>query len=312
MPRPAKTSDRPPASRRPLSRAYGATLGIALPTFPSSGYPSISRVIETAQVAEEHGFERAWAWDHIVWHRPQLDCVVSCAAVLAETSSISVGPGVMQLPLRPPLLIANQVGSMASAYPGRVHFGVGSGQGQAEFEALGVDFNPRWQTTRAGLETVIARWESGPSCGGLEPSAMPSIWVGGRSRRALTLAAEQGGWIPVFARPDQIRAGKSEIAKQRKGVSDSSIRLGAVVPVGPLGDVATGQRWLAKLFGLPSYPKSLVLGGSSGDVAVDLSEFIDAGVNHACLVVADDDPIPTMVWLRKVLSDAGAFVESRT
>ncbi len=297
MPRTATPSCGPEPGDDRLTTFFEATLGIALPTFPSSGEPSIQRVIDTAQLAEDHGYERLWTWDHVVWPRPQLDCVVATAVALSSTARISAGPGVMQLPLRSAPLVAHQVGGLAAGYPGRVHLGVGAGQSRAEFRSLGADFRNRWATTEARLAEVHEWWRNQS---GLEP-AQPQVWIGGRSADALRLAAEQGGWIPAFARAEQLAAGLQTITALPEFDAARMWRFAAVLPLGPLGDVEAGCRWLAKLFGLPSYPRSLVLGGTSGSVSADLREFIDVGVSHVCLVVADDDPIPTMRWVQHEL-----------
>jgi alkanesulfonate monooxygenase SsuD/methylene tetrahydromethanopterin reductase-like flavin-dependent oxidoreductase (luciferase family) len=61
-----------------------------------------------ARAAEDAGFDSLWAGDHIAFHHPLLDVTVALTAFAAVTERISLGAGVVLLPLRAPALVARE------------------------------------------------------------------------------------------------------------------------------------------------------------------------------------------------------------
>jgi luciferase family oxidoreductase group 1 len=91
---------------------------------------AIARSVETAQHAERLGYKRFWLAEH---HSIRgLAC--SATAVLIghvadKTSTIRVGSGGIMLPNHAPLVVAEQFGTLASMYPGRIDLGLGRAPG---------------------------------------------------------------------------------------------------------------------------------------------------------------------------------------
>jgi hypothetical protein len=141
-----------------------------------------------------------------------------------------------------------------------------------------------------------------------EPSARVEIWVGGRSRAAQRLAAEFGGWLPAFATAQQISEELASIEQTFAPVKPA--RVGTILPIGPMGDRGAAQRWMARLFDLEAYPSRLVLPGGEEQLRLAVSEYVSAGVNHICLLVADDRPGPTLAWAAETLGVASQRVPS--
>ena len=89
-----------------------------------------------AQHAEKLGFTRFWVAEH-----HNMDGIASSAtAVLigylaAGTSSIRLGAGGVMLPNHAPLVIAEQFGTLATLYPGRIDLGLGRAPGADQFTA---------------------------------------------------------------------------------------------------------------------------------------------------------------------------------
>ncbi|MEK8090634.1 LLM class flavin-dependent oxidoreductase [Thermithiobacillus plumbiphilus] len=92
--------------------------------------------LELAQLAEGLGFQRFWVAEH-----HNMDGIASSAtAVLigylaAGTHSIRLGSGGVMLPNHAPLVIAEQFGTLASLYPGRIELGLGRAPGADQFTA---------------------------------------------------------------------------------------------------------------------------------------------------------------------------------
>ena len=91
----------------------------------ASAGPAFQRSLRFAQVAESLGYLRYWFAEH-----HNMESVASAATavlvgyVAGGTSSIRVGSGGVMLPNHAPLVIAEQFGTLASLYPGRIDLGV--------------------------------------------------------------------------------------------------------------------------------------------------------------------------------------------
>ena len=104
---------------------------------------SFAGSVALAQAAERTGYDRVWYAEH---HNIR-SIASSATAVLishigAHTSSIRLGAGGVMLPNHSPLVIAEQFGTLAELYPGRIDLGLGRAPGsdQATFRALRRDF----------------------------------------------------------------------------------------------------------------------------------------------------------------------------
>ena len=77
----------------------------------------------TATVADETGVDELWLWE---------DCflesgIAAAAAALGCTERLTVGVGILPVPLRNPALAAMEIATLARVFPGRVRIGLGHG-----------------------------------------------------------------------------------------------------------------------------------------------------------------------------------------
>ena len=100
---------------------------------------SIAASVALAQRAEESGYRRVWYAEH----HNMASIASSATSVLishvgAHTSTIRLGAGGVMLPNHSPLAIAEQFGTLAAMYPGRIDLGLGRAPGsdQATAHAL--------------------------------------------------------------------------------------------------------------------------------------------------------------------------------
>jgi len=83
-----------------------------------------------AQRADQLGFERFWLAEH-----HNMEGIASSATsvligyIAGGTERMKVGSGGIMLPNHPPLVIAEQFGTLASLYPGRIELGLGRAPG---------------------------------------------------------------------------------------------------------------------------------------------------------------------------------------
>ena len=91
---------------------------------------AIQSAAELAQAVEKLGYVRYWIAEH--HNMPTLvstATVVLIQHVLERTSTIRVGSGGVLLPNHSPLIVAEQFGTLAVLYPGRVDLGLGRAPG---------------------------------------------------------------------------------------------------------------------------------------------------------------------------------------
>ncbi|HEY8064811.1 MAG TPA: LLM class flavin-dependent oxidoreductase [Methylosinus sp.] len=91
---------------------------------------ALRRSLDLARHAEALGYHRFWMAEH--HNMPGIASAataVALAFVGAGTSSIRIGAGGVMLPNHAPLIIAEQFGTLAALYPGRVDLGLGRAPG---------------------------------------------------------------------------------------------------------------------------------------------------------------------------------------
>src|SRR5881275_385957 len=99
---------------------------------PEGGTPSdaLRNTLDLAQHAERWGYRRFWLAEHhnMVGIASAATAVVF-SYVAAGTHTIRVGAGGIMLPNHSPLVIAEQFGTLATLYPGRIDLGLGRAPG---------------------------------------------------------------------------------------------------------------------------------------------------------------------------------------
>ncbi|WP_045688549.1 LLM class flavin-dependent oxidoreductase [Hymenobacter sp. AT01-02] len=93
--------------------------------------------VDLAQHAEQWGYQRYWLAEH-----HNMASIASSATsilighVAGHTSTIRVGSGGIMLPNHAPLVVAEQFGTLATLYPGRIDLGLGRAPGTDQLTAL--------------------------------------------------------------------------------------------------------------------------------------------------------------------------------
>ena len=140
--------------------------------------------------------------------KPFLETFVLIAALGAVTSTLRFVPFVLKLPIRPPALVAKQVGSIAVMTGNRLALGVGLSPWPEDFDLMGVPFAARGKRMDECIDIVrgltgggffsyqgeffdVASTAMTPA-----PTAPVPILIGGHSEGALRRAAVRGdGWM---------------------------------------------------------------------------------------------------------------------
>lgn len=193
-------------------------VGIYLPSFayPEDGIDHAERLRTWIVRAEEVGFDSLWVTDHMLrahemYARPWLEPLVTLAFAASLTRRVLLGPGVLLLPLRQPVMLAKELASLQALARGRFVLGAGTGWSPAEFAAVGAKRSERGRRTDETLGIVhrLLRGEKVTYQGAfvsledleIEPSPvqMP-VWIGGGSQAADEHSVEKPVMHPQVAR----------------------------------------------------------------------------------------------------------------
>ena len=163
---------------------------------------ALHRSLDLAQRAERLGYRRFWVAEH--HNMPGIASAATSVVigyVAGGTSAIRVGSGGIMLPNHSPLVIAEQFGTLASLYPGRIDLGLGRAPGtdQMTARALRRDLNSsadRFPQDVVELQGYFAPARPGSPSAGVR--AVPGeglevpLWLLGSSLFGAQLAAGLG------------------------------------------------------------------------------------------------------------------------
>ncbi|MFB4165114.1 LLM class flavin-dependent oxidoreductase [Alteribacillus sp. JSM 102045] len=162
---------------------------------------SFKNTLELAQYAEKWGYHRYWMAEH--HNMPFIGSSATSVLighVAGGTSKIRVGSGGIMLPNHPPLVIAEQFGTLETLYPGRIDLGLGRAPGTDQLTAqalrrhTGSDGNDFPQL----LEELRSYFEPLSEGSGKRVRAIPGqglnipIWLLGSSGFSAQLAGQLG------------------------------------------------------------------------------------------------------------------------
>jgi alkanesulfonate monooxygenase SsuD/methylene tetrahydromethanopterin reductase-like flavin-dependent oxidoreductase (luciferase family) len=284
-----------------------------LPTSASTddGRVDAGRVIEAARRAESSGFDGVYVGDHLLHPRPLLESVVTLAAVAASTQRVALGPCVMLVALRHPLVLAKQLATLACFAPGRLRVGVGiGGEYPAEFDAVGVPLSGRGRRMEESLGQVRALLAGRPVPSGpdgcdhgtvIAPAADGDVpfLLAGHKDASLRRAARCGdGWIGYLLSPDGFARRRSVLLTHRAqiGAPTGTFTTGMLLPVLPaprVGDGGVGARTrAAALWGTitandAAFPERLFVAGPPDEIVDQLRVYWEAGCTEMVLAIAD-------------------------
>jgi alkanesulfonate monooxygenase SsuD/methylene tetrahydromethanopterin reductase-like flavin-dependent oxidoreductase (luciferase family) len=114
---------------------------------------SLSRVIDAVDAARDCGFAAVSANDHFLFSTSWLDGLTALAAAVPRSGEMRLATTIALAPLRGPVPLAKALAALDLLSEGRVIAGVGPGSSKADYDALGIPFEQRWQRFE---ESVIA------------------------------------------------------------------------------------------------------------------------------------------------------------
>ncbi len=191
---------------------YGHPLEFGTFITPSAQAPD--RVVGLAELTEAAGLDLATFQDH-PYNPDFLDTWTLLSWVASRTERLRVSGNVINLPLRPPAVLARAAASLDRLSKGRFELGLGAGGFWDAIHAMGggrrtpgesVDalseaidlIRATWDTdSRGGVRTQGEHYSAHGMKRGPEPAHDIGIWLGAYKPRMLRLVgAKADGWLP--------------------------------------------------------------------------------------------------------------------
>jgi probable F420-dependent oxidoreductase len=254
-----------------------------------------------ARNAEALGFDYLATGEHIMFHGPTANNMVSLAAAAGATERIKLMSGIVLVPLYPPPLLAKQVAMLDVVSDGRFHLGVGvGGEFPKEFDAVNVPVTERGARTNEALEvidklltetdvhfdgrfTTLDGVTIAPR--GVQQPRVP-IWVAGRKDVAMRRAARHAeGWLPYMYTPSMLAESMDKIATftAEAGRPEGSVAGGLYIftCVHPDRDTALemANRQLSRQYNqdFSKLVSKYTIAGSPDDCIARINEYVEAG-----------------------------------
>jgi luciferase family oxidoreductase group 1 len=183
---------------KPLSGVPFSVLDLSPVRQGGTAAESFRNTLDLARHAERWGYHRYWlAEHHGIPGVASAATAVVIGQVAAATSTIRVGSGGVMLPNHAPLIIAEQFGTLASFFPGRIDLGIGRAPGgdHRTARALRRHFGSA-DTFEQDLEELRGYFRPGGPGNGVH--AVPGegldvpVWLLGSSDFSTRLAARLG------------------------------------------------------------------------------------------------------------------------
>ncbi|WP_105901319.1 LLM class flavin-dependent oxidoreductase [Vibrio gangliei] len=159
---------------------------------------TLNNSLKYAQHAEKLGYHRFWLAEH--HNMPGIVCAATSVLIgyiAGGTEKIRVGSGGIMLPNHPPLVVAEQFGTLESLYPGRIDLGLGRAPGSDQITSRALNRDEK-RADEFPIEVEELQTLLGPYNGFSQVRAMPGentnvpIWLLGSSLFSARLAAEKG------------------------------------------------------------------------------------------------------------------------
>lgn len=306
------------------------TFGIAARNFTAyPEMPDAKALVEYGVKMEKLGFDSIWVWDHVLLgvepNFPIIESLTLLTAIAARTRRIKLGTGVLVLPLRNPVMLAKQLGSMDLLSDGRLLMGMASGWYKREFDAVGVPFEKRGKIMDENLELLTRFWTEEMvkgefsnykiPAGVMYPKPVqkprPPILIGGYVDVVLKRAALGGdGWLTYFYRPESFAKSWAKIRNFAKegGKNPDSLLNASQLPimVGKSRAAVESQmmEWLGKEWDYASWSdstKDSAILGTVDECVAQLKEHLAVGVQKLIFVPYKYEPQQIEIIAREII-----------
>ena len=287
-------------------------LGISLASFHAVDDPreGVRRMLARTRAAHDAGLDSLFVGDHHATPRPYYQNTAILGRLLAEWDARPCG-ALFLLPLWHPVLLAEQVGTLAAIAQGPFVLQCALGEADRQYEAMGVDPRHRPSRFEECLDALRRLWagEEVSSEGRVPfsrarispvPAEPVKVWIGATAPLAIERAARLGdGWIasphhPVAAAAEQVDRYREACAGLGRPPGETVIRRDVHVGGDDAEAEATARPILAS--GYRGFPEGATVIGGPERVAEELATFAAMGYDE--------------VLVRNLMPDAEAALAS--
>jgi alkanesulfonate monooxygenase SsuD/methylene tetrahydromethanopterin reductase-like flavin-dependent oxidoreductase (luciferase family)/FAD/FMN-containing dehydrogenase len=231
---------------------YGHALEFGAFITPSAAAPDAPVLL--SQVAEASGLDLVTFQDH-PYQPAFLDTWTLMSFVAARTETIRIAPNVLNVPLRPPAVVARAAASLDLLSGGRFELGLGAGGFWDAIEAMGggrltagesvtalgeaIDLiRELWRTDQRGGVFTDGRFHRVHGAKrGPRPAHEVPIHIGAYKPRMLALTGRKGdGWLPSlgYLKPGDLARGNAAIDEAAAGVGRDPREIRRLLNIGQL------------------------------------------------------------------------------
>jgi alkanesulfonate monooxygenase len=287
------------------------TFGLAVENFtPMSSEPKLDRLVAYSRRAEELGLASLWVWDHLFLGArrafPFFESLTTLSVLATHTETMTLGTGVLVLPLRDPVLLAKTTGTIQAISNGRLSLGMAAGWYEREFEAVGVPFKGRGKVFERNLEVLHRLWEEDMVTGSYDhmnlrsvrmlprPTPPPQVLIGGYVDRVLRrVATKSDGWLTYFYTPDSFGRAWTKIRDfaEESGRDPDELRNVAQLPFCVASSYeeadAKVRQFVGEYFDVAEWSESTpdsAIRGTPEQCVEQLAEHVAVGSEHIVLV----------------------------
>jgi alkanesulfonate monooxygenase len=285
--------------------------GLAIENFTSAEKsPHIDELIAYAKRAEQLGFRSLWAWDHLFLGSrqpfPCFEALTTLTALAAHTHQMTLGTGILVLPIRDPALLAKTAATLNDISGDRLCLGMAAGWYEREFAATGTPYRGRGKRFERNLEILYRLWSDDEVTGTWDdlnfrrvrmlprPKSRPRVLIGGYVDRVLQRVATLGdGWLTYFYDADAFAHSWQKIRNfaEQAGRDPDELTNVAQLPLCidssfEKADDKVGP-YLATHFDMPEWSDATpgsAIRGTPEQCAEQLAAHIEAGTQHIALV----------------------------
>jgi probable F420-dependent oxidoreductase len=273
--------------------------------------PSAQELIDYGLRVEKLGYESIWAWDHILLgvepSFPIIEALSILTAIAARTQTIKLGTGILVMPMRNPVILAKELGSLDLISNGRLIVGAAVGWYKREFKAMGVDFHERGKIMERSLDIIKRLWTEDRVTEDFPPYLIkdavmypkpvqkphPPILIGGYVDAVLRRAATKGdGWLTYYYTAESFATNWARIrgfAEEAGRNPDELISTNQLpICVGPRSKVEGPMReWLQTDWDYASWSESTAesaIMGTVDECVEQLQKHVATGVDRLIFV----------------------------
>ena len=247
-------------------------------------------MVERAAAARAAGLDSLFVGDHHVTGSPYYQNTPILGRLLAEWGDRTAG-ALFLVPLWHPVLLAEQVATLAAVHAGPFVIQAALGAGRAQFAGMGVELTGRVRRFEAGLETVrrlLAGEEVDGARIGPVPAEPVAVWIGGTADAAIERAARLGdGWIASPHLTDD-ECGRM-LATYRGHAPDGVASVRRDVHVGADDDDAARVAEPVLAAGYRGFPPAALVVGGPERVADAFGRLFDQGYDEILVRHLADD-----------------------